>query len=278
MLYIFCALYDEAKPFIEKYNLSGNSEFHHYRVFTDWDGDDHGEGKILSITGSGILKAAMAVTEICARVPPARYDRLLNVGIAGTADEGTEIGDTFLVNRIIDDMTKKEYYPDIVYNPGVREKTLCTVVTPGYFGDCLTDMEGAGIYAAGEKFFSADRMIFVKAVSDVGSTENVTRELIGKCTAALLKATEGMIEKNECMLSSERSPEERVEQLAEDMRLSVTMKESMKQLFRFMILEGQDVSEMIDKVYRENDMPVTSKIEGKRIYDGIYETVFSYLR
>ena len=87
-----------------------------------------------------------------------------------------------------------------------------------------------------------------------------------------------MIEKNECMLSSERSSEERVEQLAEDMRLSVTMKESMKQLFRFMILEGQDVSEMIDKVYRENDMPVTSKIEGKRIYDGIYETVFSYLR
>ena len=91
MLYIFCALYDEAKPFIEKYNLSGNSESHHYRVFTDWDGDDHGEGKILTITGSGILKAAMAVTEICTRVPPARYDRLLNVGIAGTADEGTEI-------------------------------------------------------------------------------------------------------------------------------------------------------------------------------------------
>ena len=274
MIYIFCALFGEAKPFIDKYELERDMSFNHYQVFGGGD-------MILTITGVGVLSAAMAVTEVCTRIPPVSCDCLLNAGICGTEDDGINIGDVLLVNKITDDVTKKEYYPDIIYKTDIPEKALCSVTTPGYVQGALTDMEGSGVYAAGEKFFSADRMIFLKAVSDMGDTENSTREIKEGCADSLLETSQMFIE---AFLERGRREEaddglsEKVEKLAEDLRLSATMNAGLKQLLKFMRIEGEDVSGLIDRIYEEEELPVKVKSKGKRIYDGIYETVFSHLR
>ena len=75
-----------------------------------------------------------------------------------------------------------------------------------------------------------------------------------------------------------KSLAEKVEKLAEDLRLSATMNAGLKQLLKFMSIEGGDVSGLIERIYQEEELPVRVKSKGKRIYDGIYETVFSYIR
>ena len=283
MLYVFCALYGEAKPFIEKYELERDMSFSHYQVFGNAD-------MILTITGVGVLPAAMAVTEVCTRIPPVSCDYLLNAGICGSIDSDVTAGDVFLVNKISDDVTKKEYYPDIIYKTGIPEKALCTVTEPGYVEGMLTDMESSGVYAAGEKFFSADRMVFLKAVSDMGDTENAPRELKERCADTLLEKAQVFI--NEALEQSRRGIKdsleqgkrgeddlaEKIEKLAEDLRLSATMNAGLKQLLKFMSIEGGDVSGLIERIYEEEELPVKVKSKGKRIYDGIYETVFSHIR
>ena len=283
MLYVFCALYGEAKPFIEKYELERDMSFSHYQVFGNAD-------MILTITGVGVLPAAMAVTEVCTRIPPVSCDYLLNAGICGSIDSDVTAGDVFLVNKISDDVTKKEYYPDIIYKTGILEKALCTVTVPGYVEGALTDMESSGVYAAGERFFSADRMVFLKAVSDMGDTENAPRELKERCADTLLEKAEVFI--NEALEQSRRGIKdsleqgkrgeddlaEKIEKLAEDLRLSATMNAGLKQLLRYMSIEGGDVRGLIERIYEEEELPVKVKSKGKRIYDGIYETIFSHIR
>ena len=66
--------------------------------------------------------------------------------------------------------------------------------------------------------------------------------------------------------------------LAEDLRLSATMNAGLKQMLKFMRIEGEDVSGLIDRIYEEEELPVKVKSKGKRIYDGIYETIFSHIR
>ena len=283
MLYVFCALYGEAKPFIEKYELERDMSFSHYQVFGNAD-------MILTITGVGVLPAAMAVTEVCTRIPPVSCDYLLNAGICGSIDSDVTAGDAFLVYKISDDVTKKEYYPDIIYKTGIPEKALCTVTVPGYVEGALTDMESSGVYAAGERFFSADRMVFLKAVSDMGDTENAPRELKERCADTLLEKAQVFI--NEALEQSRRGIKdsleqgkrgeddlaEKIEKLAEDLRLSATMNAGLKQLLRYMSIEGGDVRGLIERIYEEEELPVKVKSKGKRIYDGIYETIFSHIR
>ena len=283
MLYVFCALYGEAKPFIEKYELERDMSFSHYQVFGNAD-------MILTITGVGVLPAAMAVTEVCTRIPPVSCDYLLNAGICGSIDSDVTAGDVFLVNKISDDVTKKEYYPDIIYKTGIPEKALCAVTVPGYVEGALTDMESSGVYAAGERFFSADRMVFLKAVSDMGDTENAPRELKERCADTLLEKAQVFI--NEALEQSRRGIKdsleqgkrgeddlaEKIEKLTEDLRLSATMNAGLKQLLRYMSIEGGDVRGMIERIYEEEELPVKVKSKGKRIYDGIYETIFSHIR
>ena len=194
------------------------------------------------------------------------------------------------MNKISDDVTKKEYYPDIIYKTGIPEKALCTVTVPGYVEGALTDMESSGVYTAGERFFSADRMVFLKAVSDMGDTENAPRELKERCADTLLEKAEVFI--NEALEQSRRGIKdsleqgkrgeddlaEKIEKLAEDLRLSVTMNAGLKQLLRYMSIEGGDVRGLIERIYEEEELPVKVKSKGKRIYDGIYETIFSHIR
>ena len=45
-----------------------------------------------------------------------------------------------------------------------------------------------------------------------------------------------------------------------------------------MSIEGGDVRGLIERIYEEEELPVKVKSKGKRIYDGIYETIFSHIR
>ena len=124
----------------------------------------------------------------------------------------------------------------------------------------------------------------------MGDTENAPRELKERCADTLLEKAEVFI--NEALEQSRRGIKdsleqgkrgeddlaEKIEKLAEDLRLSATMNAGLKQLLRYMSIEGGDVRGLIERIYEEEELPVKVKSKGKRIYDGIYETIFSHIR
>ncbi|MDE7327941.1 MAG: hypothetical protein K2N63_16965, partial [Lachnospiraceae bacterium] len=170
MLYIVTALYEEALPFLKKYNLKRKPDFPHFDLFT-------GEGVLLLITRKGALRAATAVSSLLTAYPPGRQDLLLSAGCAGCAVKET-LGKAFLLCRITEGSSLRTRYPELLYRcpfPIAEVITLPTVCTKapipdtGDFADSLPrlfDMEAAGVYEAAIPYFSCDRLLFIKVVSD----------------------------------------------------------------------------------------------------------------
>lgn len=141
----------------------------------------HLEGDDLKIilTGIGKVNAAFAV----GRLFPAGLTRndlsndvIINIGTCGSKDlEGL-----FLVNKITDEATGRDFYPDIPEGTGLREASLITadnVVTDPDPG-CLYEMEASAIFQSASKLISPDRIFFLKLVSDAGDAGSVTEETV----------------------------------------------------------------------------------------------------
>ena len=120
MIYIACALYCEAKPFIEYYHLQKALTFHHFQVFKN-------EKFIVIITKQGKIHAAIAVTELFHRYPPKKTDFFINIGIAASAHTNGVIGKGYLCNKLIDGDSERTYYPDFIYQNPFDECSLISV-------------------------------------------------------------------------------------------------------------------------------------------------------
>lgn len=157
MIYIFSALREEAaalKP-LENRNT---------RIIT---------------TGVGRVNAAFAV----GRTFPEgltrsslESDAIINIGISCSKD----LSGIFLVNKITEQSTGKEFYPDMIRLSGLPEAALITSDTlvadpsPGV----LYDMEASAIFESAGTLISPDRMFFIKIVSDSGDTRDINKQKI----------------------------------------------------------------------------------------------------
>lgn len=202
MLYLVTALYEEALPFLTKYNLKRKTDFPHFELFT-------GENVMLLITRPGPLRAAAALSSMLTAFPPARNDILLSVGCAGCALENM-LGKAFLICRITEEASGRTRYPELLYrcpfpeaevvtqarvrlepSPGAQSPNkkdsgnaaLSDIRAVSGIGNgrknlqfnptdsaaslpLLYDMEAAGIYEAAIPYFSCERLFFLKVVSD----------------------------------------------------------------------------------------------------------------
>lgn len=192
MLYVVTALFEEAMPFIKKYNLKYRTDFPHFDVFT-------GREFVLLITRPGALRAVAALSSVLTAFPPKEYDLLLSAGCAGCASKDT-LGRAFILSRITDAASGRTRYPELLYRCPFPEAEVVTQAvirlqetdTKEVFGSLhsqnvpstdipgmvsplplLYDMEAAGIYEAAIPYFSCDRLVFIKVVSDAltGLTE-----------------------------------------------------------------------------------------------------------
>ncbi len=169
MLYIVTALYEEALPFIQRYHLKRKTDFAHFELFT-------GEDVRLLVTRPGALRAAAALSSLLTAFPPEKQDFLLSAGCAGCAQEELK-GNAFLICRITEGSCGRTRYPELLYQcpfPLAEVVTQAAVQqkAPGVQAfsteslPVLYDMEAAGIYEAAIPYFSCDRLLFVKVVSD----------------------------------------------------------------------------------------------------------------
>lgn len=200
-LFIFMALYAEAKPLIKRLQLKRADVSCGFDVYADQEA-----GIYLVLTGTGSISAATAVGSCMTYYGAGGGDVLINIGTC--AAEGG-IGEIYLCNRITEQVSGYTFYPDIWYRHDFREAELITVsqvlengVPSGEdFGESgdfceaekrdlgrglskeperiqLYDMEAAAIYQAASYYLGPHQMCFLKIVSDAGAGRTVTAEIL----------------------------------------------------------------------------------------------------
>ena len=259
MIYIACAIYKEAKPLIEKYNLKriDDGKFQIFRNDT----------VTLIITGSGQTNAAIALTYLLAKMRCTQDDFVVNIGICAGLKE---IGKAFFINKITDVATNRSYYPDVFYKHSFEEAEIFsgqTILSEGAY--ILYDMEAAAIYQAAVKFVSTDRISFIKIVSDNYSPDSVIADVDALVKSIMPQIDEyillcAKILESEANESTDSQFEFQISQLSNDFHCSVTMENTLLGLLKFAHASRIDVKPILEDMETKEMLPCTNKKEGNQ--------------
>ena len=202
-------------------------------------------------------------------------DRGMDSG-SGAAN-AAQIGDLYLCHKITEQATGKTFYPDILYRHPWKERELVTGMQPlqrTAAQGVLYDMEAAAVYQAGIRFFSPDRMLFLKVVSDFGvvGQERMTAETLAglleqhvKAVAAFLTNLREAADEEETLRNDGILQEDEtvLERLFAALHCSQTMRASARQYITYAALTGYDWKAELEEWYARGLLPCKDRREGK---------------
>lgn len=287
MIYVMMALYQEAHGLIRELELKKNTAYAPFEVF-----DNESAGILLVVTGVGEIAAAAATAAVCARDGADAADFLVNIGCCAAggcepadrdmdsgygAAHAAQIGDLYVCHKITEQETGKTFYPDILYRHPWKERELVTGMQPlqrAAAHGALYDMEAAAVYQAGIRFFSPDRMIFLKVVSDSGvaGQERMTAEALTglqeqhvKEVAAFLTNLREAADEEETLRNDGILQEDEavLERLFAALHCSQTMRASARQYITYAALTGYDWKAELEEWYARGLLPCKDRREGK---------------
>ena len=292
MIYVMMALYQEAHGLIRELELKKNTAYAPFEVF-----DNESAGIRLVVTGVGEIAAAAATTAVCARDGADAADFLVNIGCCAAAEgaaggcepadrdmdsgygaaHAAQIGDLYVCHKITEQATGKTFYPDILYRHPWKERELVTGMQPlqrAAAHGALYDMEAAAVYQAGIRFFSPDRMLFLKVVSDFGiaGQERMTAEALTglleqyvKEVAAFLTNLREAADEEETLRNDGILQEDEtvLERLFAALHCSQTMRASARQYITYAALTGYDWKAKLEEWYARGLLPCKDRREGK---------------
>lgn len=293
MIYVVTALYQEAHGFIRELELKKNTAYAPFEVF-----DNENAGIRLVVTGVGEIAAAAVVAAVCAQDGADAADFLINIGCCAAANAGADsgcetvdsgmdsgygaahaaqIGDLYVCHKITEQATGKTFYPDILYRHPWKERELVTGMQPlqrAAAHGALYDMEAAAVYQAGIRFFSPDRMLFLKVVSDFGIAgkermtaealtgllEQHVKEVVAFLTNLREAADEEETLRNDGILQEDETV---LERLFAALHCSQTMRASARQYITYAALTGYDWKAELKEWYARGLLPCKDRREGK---------------
>ena len=293
MIYVVTALYQEAHGFIRELELKKNTAYAPFEVF-----DNENAGIRLVVTGVGEIAAAAVVAAVCAQDGADAADFLINIGCCAAANAGADsgcetvdsgmdsgygaahaaqIGDLYVCHKITEQATGKTFYPDILYRHPWKERELVTGMQPlqrAAAHGALYDMEAAAVYQAGIRFFSPDRMLFLKVVSDFGIAgqermtaealtgllEQHVKEVVAFLTNLREAADEEETLRNDGILQEDETV---LERLFAALHCSQTMRAAARQYITYAALTGYDWKAELEEWYARGLLPCKDRREGK---------------
>lgn len=292
MIYVMMALYQEAHGLIRELELKKNTAYAPFEVF-----DNESASIRLVVTGVGEIAAAAATAAVCARDGADAADFLINIGCCAAAEgaaggcepadrdmdsgygaaHAAQIGDLYVCHKITEQATGKTFYPDILYRHPWKERELVTGMQPlqrAAAHGALYDMEAAAVYQAGIRFFSPDRMLFLKVVSDFGiaGQERMTAEALTglleqhvKEVAAFLTNLREAADEEETLRNDGILQEDEavLERLFAALHCSQTMRASARQYITYAALTGYDWKAELEEWYVRGLLPCKDRREGK---------------
>ena len=287
MIYVMMALYQEAHGLIRELKLKKNTAYAPFEVF-----DNESAGIRLVVTGVGEIAAAAATAAVCARDGADTADFLVNIGCCAAggcepadrdmdsgygAAHAAQTGDLYVCHKITEQATGKTFYPDILYRHPWKERELVTGMQPlqrAAAHGALYDMEAAAVYQAGIRFFSPDRMIFLKVVSDSGvaGQGRMTAGTLAGLLEQHVKAVAGFLanlwkaaDEEEALRSGGILQEDEavLEQIFAALHCSQTMRASARQYITYAALTGYDWKVELKEWYARGLLPCKDRREGK---------------
>lgn len=287
MIYVMMALYQEAHGLIRELELKKNTAYAPFEVF-----DNESAGIRLVVTGVGEIAAAAATAAVCARDGADAADFLINIGCCAAggcepadrdmdsgygAAHAAQIEDLYVCHKITEQATGKTFYPDILYRHPWKERELVTGMQPlqrAAAHGALYDMEAAAVYQAGIRFFSPDRMLFLKVVSDFGVAgqermmaetltgllEQHVKEVAAFLTNLRETADEEETLRNDGILQEDEAV---LERLFAALHCSQTMRASARQYITYAALTGYDWKAELEEWYARGLLPCKDRREGK---------------
>ena len=323
MIYIFCALYHEAEPLIREYGLKKKTDETCFPVFFSEE-----ENILLTVTGCGMNAATAAVARICTKRTPQPADFLVNIGTCAKVsyskgsgqtcrnvseketaagdglhssdkrktvqEQSVKAGEVYLCKKIMEHVTGRTFYPDILYRHPFEEAEIVTgamlyhtenktELIPKYetaiknsvADGFLYDMEASSIYQAGAYFFGPHQMSFLKVVTDEGNVQEWSAEMLKQSIVGAvpgirsyldeLRKIDGIKKLQNKKAMGEVS--ELAQKLNEDMHCSAVMQTAVMQHLKYAVLAGIDYQGIIEEMYQAGELPCKDKREGKRCFE-----------
>lgn len=205
------------------------------------------------------------------------------------------------------DMILRSSLPEreLVTAPVVIRKSIHEYANKDSHNMALYDMEAAAIYQAANLYVGPHRMGFIKVVSDNGDIEGLTPDFIKKLMAGAVDEIASYVDMfvtdagnwhndrldafdklnggknngiqqqhmehyslNDDMCRAEESTQF-TNQLCKDLHCSKVMENQVRQLIKYLSLEGTDYMTYINKLYNEGRLPAHDKKNGKVCLDEI---------
>lgn len=277
MVYVFCAFYGECSGLIKHYNLKKRQTDKYYRfdVF-----ENENQPVRIILTGQGSVMAAAALSGAASFFGIKAEDVIINVG---TCAGNYEPGQVFICNKITEEATGRTFYPDMILRSSLPERELVTApvvirksiheyANKDSHNMVLYDMEAAAIYQAANLYVGPHRMGFIKVVSDNGDIEGLTPDFIKGLMAEAVDEIASYVDRfvadTHDMCRAEESTQF-TNQLCKDLHCSKVMENQVRQLIKYLSLEGTDYMTYINKLYDEGRLPAHDKKNGKVCLDEI---------
>lgn len=158
-VFIYVALPCEAKPLVDYFTLKKEVSIQPFAVYSNAD-------VCLTVTGVGKSAMAAGVAYTQALFAAVQQPVLLNIGVAGHRDNA--IGDLYLVDKIIDVDSQRNYYPPLLGKALCPSSAIQTSSVPqlNYDHADLCDMEAAAFYETAIRFTCSELSQCLKVISD----------------------------------------------------------------------------------------------------------------
>jgi nucleoside phosphorylase len=277
MVYLFSALRYEAQPLIRRLSLKQESSFLPFQVFQDPD-----KLYMLTLTGTGPIRAASAVSAVYALCPPGPSDLLVNIGICAGLHEA-QIGQCFLCNRLENRDSGRAFYPDLIWTHGFSEAclvtgsrilsdpaSLCSALKESDRQPLLYDMEAAAIYECASSRMGPHQMLYWKIVSDQGDGRLPSGEEAAQLIDLHLPSILHFLASIPAAGQTAAEPAF-LHDLSRDMHCSETMLHTLRQYLTYDALSGRRCDARIQQMYADGTLPCKDKKEGKKILAKLYD-------
>lgn len=193
---LIIAMQSEAKAFVEHFGLTQDVAIKNFRVYRN-------DQLMLLVSGIGKVKSAFSTSWAMANIEDMEQGLAVNVGIAGAQkSSGAEVGEIFLVNKIVDRSSRREFFPDMLLKTEFEEAQITTFDRPvrrssvprNFTG--LVDMEASGFFEAARAFLAPHRIACLKIVSDHLDGKRLDAGFVEELVSRHAKKVERFIERS----------------------------------------------------------------------------------
>lgn len=272
MIFISAALYCEAKPFIDRFCLKRDNSVNKFQVFKN-------EDVILIVTGTGSINIACGCTYLITKFEANKYDTFLNIGTCGSTDKNIKIGTIVLCNRIINNLNKREFYPDMIFKHPFKEgsiESFSNVVKKSSLNDIrgdFVDMESAAFFESVSIFIPPHRIYCLKIVSDYLNSDDLKKEDITNLIKFncedicrwILNINSNIAKPKDVFSEKDM---DYISEIVDNLKLSVSMQNELKKLAKGYKIRNENLIlalEPFTQIYCK------SKYEGKMYFEKLVE-------